>query len=76
MTNPSQLLHVEFCKDFEKETEEIEPNLDPSKSLVGDAMAMNMFRLETRIAGVREYITRLRSAMEKVDKELWPKDSL
>ena len=44
MTNLSHL-HVEFCKDFEKETEEIESNLDPSKSLVGDAMAMNMFWL-------------------------------
>ena len=76
MTNPSHLLHVEFCKDFEKETEEIEPNLDPSKSLVGDAVAMNMFRLEARLAGVREYVTRLRGAMEKVDKELWSEDSL
>ena len=76
MTNPSQLLHVEFCKDFEKETEEIEPNLDPSKSPVGDAVAMNMFRLEARLAGVREYVARLRGAMEKVDKELWPEDSL
>ena len=42
MTNPSHLLHVEFCKDFEKETEDIEPSLDPSKSPVGDAVAMNM----------------------------------
>ena len=76
MTNLSHLLHVEFCKDFEKETEEIEPNLDPSKSPVGDAVAMNMFRLEARLAGVREYVARLRGAMEKVDKELWPEDSL
>ena len=76
MINPSHTLHVEFCKDFEKETEEIEPNLDPSKSLVGDAVAMNMFRLNARITGVREYVTRLRGAMAKVDKELWPEDSL
>ena len=76
MTNLSSLPRVEFCQDFEKETEEIEPNLDPAKSPVGDAMAMNMFRLEARLAGVREYVARLRGAMEKVDKELWPEDSL
>ena len=67
MTNLSLLLRVEFCQDFEKETEEIEPNLDPTKSPVGDAVAMNMFRLEARLGGVREYVTRLRGAMEKID---------
>ena len=76
MANYFRLLHVEFCKDFEKETEAVEPNLDPSKSPVGDAVAMNMFRLEAQVAGVREYVTRLRDAMGKVDKELWPEDSL
>ena len=35
---------------------------------------MNMFRLNARIEGVREYITRLRNAMGKIDKELWPED--
>ena len=75
MTNLS-LLRVEFCQDFEKETEAIEPNLDPTKSVVGDAVAMNMFRLETRLGDVREYVTRLKGAMEKIDKELWPEDSL
>ena len=74
MTNLSHL-RVEFCKDFQKETEEIEPNLDPSKSPVGDAVAMNMFRLNARIEGVRGYITRLRNAMGKIDKELWPEDT-
>ena len=74
MTNLSH--YVEFCKDFEKETEEIEPNLDPSKSIVGDAVAMNMFRLNARIEGVREYVTRLRKAMGKIVKELWPEDTL
>ena len=76
MTNLSLLLRVEFCQDFEKETEEIEPNLDPTKSPVGDAVAMNMFRLEARLGGVRGYVTRLRGAMKKIDKELWPEDSL
>ena len=74
MTNLSHL-RVEFCKDFQKETEEIEPNLDPSKSLVGDAVAMNMFWLNDLIEGVREYVTRLRNAMGKIDKELWPEDT-
>jgi hypothetical protein len=76
MTNLSLLLYVEFCQDFDKETEEIEPNLDPTKSPVGDNVAMNMFRLEARLGGVRGYITRLKAAMEKIDKELWPEDSL
>ena len=74
MTNLS-LLRVEFCQDFDKETEEIEPSLDPTKSPVGDAVAMNMFRLEVRLEGVRGYVTRLRAVMKKIDKELWPEDS-
>jgi hypothetical protein len=69
-------LRAEFCQDFEKETEEIEPNLDPTKSPVGDAVAMDMFRLEARLRNVQGYVTRLRAALEKVDKELWPEDSL
>ena len=76
MTNSFRLLHVEFCKDFEKETEAVEPNLDPSKSSVGDAVAMNMLRLEARLDGVKEYVVHLRSAMALIDKELWPEDSL
>ena len=39
-------------------------------------MAMNMFWLNARVEGVREYVTRLRDAMAKIDKELWPEDSL
>ena len=37
---------------------------------------MNMFRLEARLDGVKEYVARLRSAMAQIDKELWPEDSL
>jgi hypothetical protein len=76
MNNLSLLLYVEFCQDFDKETEEIELNLDPTKSPVEDNVAMNMFRLEARLGGVQGYITRLKTAMEKIDKELWPEDSL
>jgi hypothetical protein len=73
--NSFVLLCAEFCQDFQKETEELEPSLDPSKSPVGDAVAMSMFRVESRIDGVKQYITRLRAAIERIDKELWPEDS-
>ena len=43
MTIFSFSLRAEFCQDFEKETDEIDPNLDPIKSPVGDAVAMDMF---------------------------------
>lgn len=76
MTKFSLLPLTDFCQDFEKETEEIEPNLDPIKSPVCDAVAMSMFRVEARIGGVKQYITRLRAAIERIDKELWPEDSL
>jgi hypothetical protein len=57
MTNLSLLPRAEFCQDFDKETEEIEPSLDPTESPVGDVVAMNMFCLEARLGGVRGYIT-------------------
>ena len=76
MTNLSFPLRVEFCQDFDKETEEIEPNLDPTKSPVGDVVAMNMFRLDARLRSVQGYITRPRAALVKIDKELWPEDTL
>ncbi|KAI4980265.1 hypothetical protein ZWY2020_020750 [Hordeum vulgare] len=43
----------EFCQDFDKETEEIEPNLDPAKSTIGDVVAMNMFHLDARLGSVQ-----------------------
>jgi hypothetical protein len=49
---------------------------DPTKSPVGDAVALNMLRLDARLGKVREYITRLRAALAKIDKELWPEDTL
>jgi hypothetical protein len=76
MTELSLLPLVEFCQDFEKETELVEPSLDPTKSPVSDAVAMNMFRVEARIGGVQQYVTRLRAAIENIDKELWPEDTL
>jgi hypothetical protein len=76
ITNHSLHFHVEFCQDFDKETEEIKPSLDPTKLPVGDTVAMNMFWLEARLGGVQGYITRLKAALEKIDTELWPEDSL
>jgi hypothetical protein len=35
-----------------------------------------MLRLDARLGKVREYITRLRAALAKIDKELWPEDTL
>lgn len=76
MTNLPFPLRVEFCQDFDKETEEIEPNLDPIKSPVGDVVAMNMFRLDARLRSVQGYVTRLKAVLVKIDKELWPEDTL
>ena len=51
-------------------------SLDPTKSLVKDAVALNMLRLDAHLEGVQGYITCLRAALAKIDEELWPKDTL
>ena len=33
---------------------------------------MNVLRLESRIGGVLDYVARLKVAMSRIDKELWP----
>ena len=33
---------------------------------------MNVLRLEARLANVLDYIVGLKTAMSRVDKELWP----
>ena len=53
---------AEFCQDFEEETSRLEPNLDPVNSLVNDEVAMNVFRLESRVAAVVDYLARLKVA--------------
>ena len=40
VTNSFLLPRAEFCQDFQKETDELEPNLDPTKSPVGDVVAI------------------------------------
>ncbi|KAI5017450.1 hypothetical protein ZWY2020_042338 [Hordeum vulgare] len=71
-----KLTTAKFCQDFDKETEEIEPSLDPTKSPIGDVVAMDMFRHDARLKIVQGYIARLKAALVKIDKLLWPKDTL
>ncbi|XBI18776.1 hypothetical protein VPH35_060465 [Triticum aestivum] len=48
----------------------------PINSPVGDEAAMNVLRLESRLASVLGYIARFKVALTRVDKELWPEDDL
>ena len=50
--------------------------LDPIASLVCDETAMNMLRLESRVAGVTSYLARLKEAVSRVDSLLWPRVTL
>ena len=49
-------MFAEFCQNFEEETSRVEPGLDPANSLVKDEAAMNVLRLESRIASVVDYL--------------------
>ena len=59
-----------------KATKDVEPSLDPIDTPLGDGRALNLFRMSSRLAKVEKYFTRLRAAMSKIDKELWPEDDL
>ena len=67
---------VEFCQNFEEETSRLEPNLDPVNSPVNDEVAMNVFRLESRVAAVVDYLARLKAATSRIDSTLWPEETL
>ena len=54
----------------------MEPGLDPANSLVKDEAAMNVLRLESRVAGVVDYLARLKVAMSRIDTSLWPRTTL
>ena len=54
----------------------MEPALDPANSLVKDKAAMNVLRLESRIASVVDYLARLKVAMSRIDTSLWPGTTL
>ncbi|XBH64723.1 hypothetical protein VPH35_118431 [Triticum aestivum] len=68
------LMLEEFCRNFEEGTWWIETGLDPINSPVKDEAAMNVLRLESRLASVLDYIARLKVALSRIDKELRPKD--
>jgi hypothetical protein len=63
------------CQDFELETDRIERDLEPSRSLVGDKAALGVLRVESRIEDVQGYIIHLRGALGRIDKELWSEDT-
>ena len=69
-------MRAEFCQNFEEETGRIETSLDPILSPVKDEAAMNVLRLESRIAGVVDYLARLKVAMSRIDTTLWPMATL
>ena len=50
----------------------MEPGLDPANSLVKDEAAMNVLRLESRIASVVDYLARLKVAASRINTTLWP----
>ena len=67
---------TEFCQNFEEETSRLEPNLDPINSPVKDEAAMNVFRLESRVVGVVDYLARLKVVVLRIDTSLWPEETL
>ena len=67
---------AEFCQNFEEETGRIETSLDPINSPVNDEAAMNVLRLESRLASVTDYLARLKVAVSRIDTVLWPKEML
>ncbi|XBH85515.1 hypothetical protein VPH35_073419 [Triticum aestivum] len=70
------LMLEEFCQNFEEETSRLEPNLDPVNSPVNDEVAMDVFRLESRVAAVVDYLARLKAATSRIDSTLWPEETL
>ena len=54
----------------------METGLDPINSPVKDETAMNVLRLESRIAAVVDYLARLKDAISRIDTSLWPEETL
>ena len=72
----SVIVLAEFCQNFEEETSRLEPNLDPVNSPVNDEVAMDVLRLESRVAAVVDYLARLKAATSCIDSTLWPGETL
>ena len=66
---------TECCPDFEKETFKVDPYLDPIKFPVPDDLVVNMYCLNCHLVKVQGHFTRLRAAVGRIDKELWPEDT-
>ena len=49
--------------------------MDPIISPVGDEAAMNVLRLESRVASVTSYLARLKVAVSRIDTSLWPRET-
>ena len=54
----------------------METSLDPINSHVKDEAAMNVLRLESRVAGVVDYLARLKVVVSQIDATLWPRETL
>ena len=54
----------------------METGLDPINSPVKDETAMNVLRLESRVAAVVNYLARLKAATSHIDTSLWPEETL
>ena len=54
----------------------METGLDPINSPVKDETAMNVLRLESRVADVVDYLARLKVATSHIDSTLWPGETL
>ena len=54
----------------------METDLDPINSPVKDEAPMNVLRLESRVAGVVDYLARLKVVMSQIDTSLWPRTTI
>ena len=54
----------------------METGLDPINSPVKDEVAMNVLRIESRVAAVVDYLARLKVATSRIDTTLWPRETL
>ena len=67
---------AELCQDFDEETGRVETGLDPITSPVCDETAVNVLRLESRIASATSYLARLKEVVSRIDSTLWPEATL
>ena len=54
----------------------METGSDPINSPLKDETAMNVLRLESRVAAVVDYLARLKAAKSSIDTLLWPEETL